>query len=79
MREIVVYSRRGCHPCEVLIEALLPLVRNRAEVSVQDVDSRPEWRDEYGLRVPVVEFEGRVLCQFELDADAVLRALAGEQ
>lgn len=76
MPEIDVYSRRGCHLCEVLIEELLPLVDGRATVSVHDVDTRPEWADEYGDRVPVVELGGRMLCQYRLDAEAVQRALA---
>ena len=76
MREIDVYSRRGCHLCEVLIEELEPIVKGRAIVSVHDVDTRPEWAAEYGDRVPVVELGGQMLCQYRLDADAVRKALA---
>ncbi len=67
-----VYSRAGCHLCEVLIEELLVLARGRATVDVRD-----DWRQEYGLRVPVVELEGRFLCQFELDRAAIAEALRG--
>ncbi len=76
MLEIDVFSRRGCHLCEVLIEELLPIVEGRASVSVHDVDTRPEWAADYGARVPVVELGGQVLCEFKLDAAAVQRALA---
>lgn len=79
MPEIDVFSRRGCHLCELLIEELLPIVDGRASVSVHDVDTRPEWIASYGDRVPVVELRGRLLCQFRLDADAVRRALADEE
>ncbi|MEQ8207411.1 MAG: glutaredoxin family protein [Woeseia sp.] len=72
-----VYSRAGCHLCEVLIEELLAMARGRAEVEVFDVDTRQDWRDDYGLRVPVVELGGRFLCQFELDRVAVKDALSG--
>lgn len=72
-----VYSRAGCHLCEVLIEELLALARGRATVDVRDVDTRDDWRQEYGLRVPVVELEGRFLCQFELDRAAIAEALRG--
>ena len=70
-----VYSRQGCHLCELLIEALLPIARGRAEVRVHDVDTRQDWIEEYGLRVPVVELNGRCLCEFELDRTAVINAL----
>ncbi len=79
MREIDVYSRRGCHLCEVLIEELLPIVEGRARVSVHDVDTRAEWAATYGDRVPVVELGGQMLCQYRLDAEAVRQALAVDE
>lgn len=71
-----VYSRQGCHLCEILIEQLLPLIRGRANINVHDIDTRPDWRRKYDVRVPVLEFEGRVVSQFQLDREAVTRALS---
>ncbi len=79
MPELDVFSRRGCHLCEVLIEELLPIVQGRASVAIHDVDTRAEWAAGYGNRLPVVELDGRVLCEFKLDADAVRRALAVDE
>lgn len=76
MRAIQVFSRRGCHLCEVLIEELMPVVRDVCRVEVLDVDSRPEWREAYGKRVPVVEFDGDFVCQYYLDRDAIMARLA---
>lgn len=76
MAEVVVYSRRGCHLCEVLIEELLPLCRGRAEVVVRDVDTRAGWRERYGDDVPVVEIGGLSVCRHRLDREAVDTALA---
>ncbi len=73
---IEVYSREGCHLCEILIEDLLNLIRGRADVRVQDIDSRPDWLRKYDIRVPVVELDGAVLCEYSLDRDRVLGALA---
>lgn len=75
MPEVRVFSRGGCHLCEVLIEDLMPLIRGVARLEVCDVDSRPEWRDNYGDRVPVVEIEGHFVCRYRLDRDAVLARL----
>ena len=75
MKTIDVYSRRGCHLCEVLLEELLPLVRGRLEVVVHDIDSRDDWRAVYNARVPVVEYDGEFVCQFRLDLDALGRIL----
>lgn len=74
--EVVVYSRQGCHLCEQMIEELAPLVRGRAKLTVADVDQRAEWQDRYGLRVPVLEVGGRSVCEYFIDRQAVLDALA---
>ena len=76
MTDLLVYSRHGCHLCEVLIEELLELVRGLANVRVLDIDSRDDWRETYNTRVPVVELDGHVLCEFTLDRELVLTALS---
>jgi predicted thioredoxin/glutaredoxin len=76
MNKIVVYSRRGCHLCEQLLEELEPLVRERLEVVVRDIDTRDSWKADYATRVPVVEFDGEFVCQYHLDRDALARILS---
>ena len=73
LNTIVVYSRQGCHLCEVLLEELLPLVRGRFDVVVNDIDSREDWRIAYTARVPVVEYDGELICQYHLDRHALTR------
>jgi len=73
---ILVYSRPGCHLCDELLEALLPLVRDQATVEVRNVDDHPAWQARYSDRVPVVELDGKPVCQHHLDAVALGQALA---
>ena len=73
---LYVYSRRGCHLCDVLVEELLPLVRGRLDVEVRDIDSREEWQRRFNVRIPVVEFDGEVLCQYRRDRPAIEAGLA---
>ena len=75
MAALRVYSRRGCHLCEELIEELLPLIRDRLTLEVCDIDTRTEWRERYDTRVPVVEYDGELVCQYHLDRDAIVRIL----
>lgn len=75
MHVLQVYSRQGCHLCELLIEELLPLVRGLVEVEVLDVDSREDWHRAYDVRVPVLEFEGERICEFTLDRLALQELL----
>lgn len=76
---LTVYSRRGCHLCELLLEELEPLVRDRASIRVLDVDDRDEWREAYGDRVPVVCCDGDEICQYNLDRRAVLESIAARE
>lgn len=65
------YTRRGCHLCEVMLEQLLPLIRDRAEIRIRDVDDNLEWRRKYDIRVPVVEIDGEVISEYPLDVEAL--------
>ncbi len=69
---LTVYSRRGCHLCEVLLGELETLVRGRADIRVLDIDQSADLRDLYGSRVPVVTADSGLLCEFELDQNKVL-------
>lgn len=70
------YSRTGCHLCDVMLEELLPLIRGRANIELCNIDSRPDWRDKYGTRVPVMEYAGELISAYPLDYGAVRRFLA---
>jgi len=67
MSTIYVYSRRGCHLCEVLVKEMLPLLQGRIDIQVRDIDTNEDWRQAYDVRIPIVEYEGRVICQYYLD------------
>jgi len=77
MQPLIVYSRQGCHLCEVLIEELLQLVRGRFEVLICDIDSREDWKREYDTRVPFVTYDGEPICKYHLDREALTRILGG--
>ena len=78
MATLRVYSRRGCHLCENLIEELMPLLDGRVEFEVCDIDTRSDWREQYDTRVPVVEYDGELVCQYHLDRDAIARVLGAQ-
>jgi len=76
MSPIYVYSRRGCHLCEVLIEEMLPLLQGRIDVQVRDIDTNDAWRNDYDVRIPVVEYEGQVICESHLDRARIAAIVA---
>ena len=76
MAVIYVYSRRGCHLCEVLVDEMLPLLQGRIDVEVRDIDTNEDWQKAYDVRIPVVEFEGQVICQYHLDKTKIAAIVA---
>jgi hypothetical protein len=60
----------------VLVEELSPLVRGRLDIEVRDIDSRDDWQRRFNIRIPVVEFEGEIVCQYRLDRPAIEAILA---
>ncbi len=75
-REVVVYSRKGCHLCEIVKESLTKLSRQGdfywREV---DVDSDEELRRKFTDEVPVVFIDGRKAFKYHMDEREFLRKL----
>lgn len=76
-RQVVVYSRKGCHLCEIVKESLKKLERRGGfswhEV---DVDSNDELRRQFTDEVPVVFIDGRKAFKYRMDEREFLRRLA---
>ncbi len=76
MSRVVVYSREGCHLCEDLLTDLRELGAEHGFVFEQrDVDSNPAWRARFDRRVPVVEVDDEVVCEYFLDPATLLARL----
>jgi hypothetical protein len=78
----VVYTRRGCHLCEVLLEQLLEEIGPSAKPELRDIDTDPDWQRAFDTRVPVLEYDGQWVCDYQLDLERlralVARAAAGK-
>jgi glutaredoxin len=75
--DVVVYSRKGCHLCDIVKETLTE-VQGRADFKWRevDIDSDPELRQKYNDEVPVVFIDGRKGFKYHMDPREFLRALA---
>jgi glutaredoxin len=78
MHDVVVYSRGGCHLCDVVKETLTQL-EGKADFRWRevDIDADPELRQKYNDEIPVVFIDGRKAFKYHLDGRQFLRALAG--
>ena len=76
-RSVVVYSRKGCHLCEVVKESLVKLSR-RGSFTWQeiDVDADLDLRRQFNDEVPVVFIDGRKAFKYRMDEQEFLRRLA---
>lgn len=76
MHEVIVYSRAGCHLCDVVKETLSQL-QSAADFRWRDVDidTDPELRRLYNDEIPVVFIDGRKAFKYHMDARQFLRAL----
>jgi glutaredoxin len=76
-REVVVYSRKGCHLCEIVKETLAKLQRRGGfEWREVDVDADDELRRQFTDEVPVVFIDGRKAFKYHMDEREFLRRLA---
>jgi len=76
-REVIVYSRKGCHLCEIVKESLVKLQkRGGYSWRVIDVDSDAEIRRLYNDEVPVVFINGRKAFKYRMDEQEILRKLS---
>ena len=75
--EVILYSRKGCHLCEIVKESLNKL-HKRGGFTWQeiDVDSDSEIRHLYNDEVPVVFINGRKAFKYHMDEQEFLRKLA---
>ena len=68
MHEVIVYSREGCHLCDVIKDTLSQLETKAAfNRRVIDIDSDPELRQKYNEEVPVVFINNRKAFKYHLD------------
>lgn len=74
--ELVVFSRAGCHLCDIMIRDLeAVIVGQDVGLKVVDIESSSSLADRYGERIPVLEADGEEICHYHLDRRKLLRWL----
>jgi len=76
-RQVVVYSRKGCHLCEIVKETLAKLQRRGGFTWREiDVESDDELRRRFTDEVPVIFIDGHKAFIYYMDERESLRKLA---
>jgi len=78
MRTLTLFTRDGCHLCDVALEEL-ERIREKLPFSLEIVDldreAPPEKRALYDWEVPVVELDGRKIMKYHVDEGRLVRLL----
>jgi glutaredoxin len=76
MPEVILYSRKGCHLCDVVRQSLAGLsLRAAFNWREVDIDSDEQLRSRYNDEVPVVFIDGRKAFKYRLDEAEFLHKL----
>jgi glutaredoxin len=70
---LVLYSRQGCHLCEVAAADLTEVGEPFEEI---DITSDPELEMEYGDRIPVILLDGKEHGYWRVEKERLRRDLA---
>jgi glutaredoxin len=61
MKQITLYSRTGCHLCEVARQEIERIAAEaRVDIAIEEIliDANAELESEYGFMVPVIHIDG---------------------
>lgn len=77
MHRVVLYSRPGCHLCDVARETILSQ-RERLGFEFNEVDIQGDDDLElgYGIRIPVVEVDGEEAFEVTVDAERLAQMMS---
>jgi glutaredoxin len=76
VKTLTLYSRVGCHLCDVMKEQLDSIrARIPFALEVVDIDRDPALKAEYDYDVPVLVVDGKKIAKYRLDEAMLLRRL----
>ncbi len=69
-----MYGRPACHLCDEMADDLAQALRGKPyRLHIEDVDTRQDWRERFGTRIPVLTLrDGTELCHYHLEPDRLL-------
>jgi glutaredoxin len=76
MKKVTVYSRTGCHLCEIAIDRIKATMSDlKFELDIKLIDDDPSLQEQYGEQVPVILIEGKVHDYWRVDLERFITAI----
>jgi hypothetical protein len=76
MKTLSLYSRPGCHLCELLAAEVAPLLGSGFEIHEVDISEHPALTRKYGLRIPVLADGETEISGYPLDVSRLQEYLS---
>jgi glutaredoxin len=76
MKKVTVYSRTGCHLCEIAIDLIKSVKQeNNFSLEIKLIDNNSELEKEYGEQVPVILIDEKVHDYWRVDLIRFTKAI----
>ena len=76
MKKVTVYSRTGCHLCEIAIDLIKSVKQeNNFSLEIKLIDNNSELEKEYGEQVPVILIDDKVHDYWRVDLTRFTNAI----
>ena len=76
MKKVTVYSRTGCHLCEIAIDLIKSVKQeNNFSLEIKLIDNNSELEKEYGEQVPVILIDDKVHDYWRVDIERFTKAI----
>ena len=76
MKTVTIYSRTGCHLCEVAINQIESVKSKIAfDLEIKLIDDNPELEKAYGEQVPVILIDQQPHDYWRVDVDRFTKAI----
>ena len=77
MTNITIYSKKGCHLCEVAMQKLLK-IQNEFPFSLTEIDieNNDELFEKYKYLIPVIEINGKEVFTYKIDENKLKEILS---
>jgi glutaredoxin len=76
MRKVTVFSRTGCHLCEIAIDKINSLKDElNFDLEIKLIDADAELEKEFGEQVPVIMIDNKIHDYWRIDLDRFSKAI----
>ncbi|MCX6449792.1 MAG: thioredoxin family protein [Actinobacteria bacterium] len=76
MKEVLVYSRTGCHLCEIAIDHIKSVKDDLGfNLEIKLIDINEDLEKEYGEQVPVILIDNKVHDYWRVDLERFTKAI----